>query len=694
MVWLRLIWIPTLIIYGLWLVVGIDKYSCLIATVLIVGYWLREICKLVKKIKFNLTNIVTWLIMILFLVANLFVLRPFLTSIRVNGSEFVSYSGVTDFFKNSFVVTSILKNGLKLKHPFFPMADFKYYYGWYLIPALISNFLRNYQLYVIVFFSLISSFLACLAIKDLVWKYVKSSFLRVSVFFATIVGFNFELIPALVDKKLFVVEIYGNWVLDHGINLRVNNNLSNFLWTPQHFLAAVMTIYLIEGLVLRKKMKNLDIFGIIFFVILSSAFVGMYMMMTLGLVFLFFKENRVKVFGVGTSAILVLAPYIIRTMSGGTGLFELYEFNSFEFIKGSTVVNGVLTYVCMIGVIPLICLYLLPKLVARKYSVFGTLILGWILGLITFVRSKGWNDFGMRSVLPVLIASPIIYGWIVEKIKVVWKRYVLIGLFVVSVAVSIPVSMKEYLVAWKKRGMMSAEESQLIKYVRGLPKDTKLLAFGRDEWIYKIPSLGFLPVMTNDLYDAGVYVGKNDDFWGYFQVRAREIFIELVSGKYGEVDLSQKSISRLRELLEKVSFDLLIVDKKVFVKKGVNPWFEIFQQADLEPEMVSERFAIYQKSDLVSFLDGKEIRVGERVELPTKDHKIDLKKGLWFLNICNKSDRIEFFKFEPEDHFAIFEAHLAPSECKGNYFFQTDDILVMSNQSNVENLVVYPVWVE
>ena len=646
-----LIWFPTLVIYIFWLLFGIGFWSSIGAVLVIATFLVYFFSK--HRIRITLTpyNLVIGFIILAFLISDLWVLSPLVVSQQVNGQTFLGFSGMGDYFKHSYVVTALTERGLNLRHPFYPISDFRYYYGYYLIPALITLFFGKAQLYILIAYVLFTNVIALSLVNKIIVYHIPKIWLRVLVFMLTLVGYSVHLIPFLWLKGSN--SFFHLWQFDLQAGFRYLSLYQAFMWTPQHMLVAVMVLYLIHQFSVTKKINWYSVFGIIFYSLLSSAFVSIYLLLVLLLFFLFVPHLRKLIIGSGAAAVIVLIPYLLRTFSSGGGLFSITVLNPYQLVENHKILNIILAFVTEVGWLPFLGILLIPcslKLFGIKKTLVSFLLVYGMFGATFLIRTSGWNDFSMRSVEVSQLLLPIVLGILVIKIKSRWWKSLVVAGMGLALLMAIPDVLAEPWVNWKKRGIMGYDESRMLLHIRNMPRSLRLAAVGREEWIYKIPGLGFKSILTNDLYDASVYLDpKLGVMHSYLENELRGLFMDPLN------DVDKKSLEQLTKVTLPLNFDQIIIDENIYIKRGINPWTVILDDLKVPVQAQIGRFRFYDKSELLKSVSGHKIVLGMKEKIAIKERFLPLKKGLWFIQSCNMGTETVRMVVEPDDYYNLIE---------------------------------------
>lgn len=687
-----LIWFPTLTIYLIGYLFGSSTAANIVSVLIISSFFIYWIIAHRKSIYLNWNRFFTVIFVLILTTAQGLILFPFVSMPVENGQQFIGFGGIGDYFKHSYVVTSLVENGIHAKHPFFPVSDFKYYYGYYLNPALLSSFFQQWQMYILTGYVLVTNAIAYWIVKKVVDRHISQNKFRLLVYFLAIIGYSLDVMSMILGKLYLSLPWYQAWKIDLQAGYRNMTTLQTAFWVPQHFLVAVLILFLLSELLSKKSISVWQVFGTVFFSILSSVFVSTYLVFSLGLIFTFIPRHRKNLFLGGFLALITLSPYILTMMGNGANLFSLYSVKSFSYYSQGTFVsrvcNWIVTVFSQTGLLPLLTIIVLftqRRRLGLKNTFFGILMLATFMIVTLFLRSGGYNDFGMRSILPIQIAFPIVLGFLVERMKQNETKKWLVGFMIISAIVAAPGLITETVSAWKFRGILGFDESRLILHIRNLPRNIKLAAVGREEWIYKIPSMGFHSVLTNDFYDAAPYSDRRVNHT-IVEVNLRELFLDPAS------DNRLKRPAELIRVLTPLPFDQLIVDENIYVKQGKNPWAMIFDQFQVPTAAKIGRFRTYNKTDLLSVLAGHDITLGSVNTFQIKDRLLPIKKGLWFIKACNKTNNNEFLFLELEDYYTLLSISLDKNQCAGNYFYQDTDLpLRLSTKNNVKEVDIFPV---
>jgi len=666
-----------------------SKYLAILIIFVFLFGWIR---KHQKSFSINRETLFKIFFIAVLLLAQCFVLFPFVRMQTVDGQPFISFGGIGDYFKHSYVITSLAENGVRAKHPFFPISDFKYYYGYYLIPSLLVSFCRQWQLVILSGYVLFTNALSYWLIKKVVDRHIIQRNLRWLVLALAVIGYSFDALSMIAGKLYLSMPWYQAWKIDLQAGFRVMTALQAAFWVPQHFLVAIFTLYLLSELLIKKKIAIAQIFGVSFFSILSSAFVSIYLAFSLALVFLFIPRHRKNIFIGGAMALIVLWPYLSSMVGKGTNLFSFYAIKSYPYFSQgglvSEVLNWLITVVSQVGVLPTItfaALLSLRKTIGIKKLVFWSTLLFSFMIITLFLRSGGYNDFGMRSVLPTQIAMPIVLGVIVEHQKRSWKKIAIIWFMLISLVVALPGLVTETASAWKFRGVLGYDESRLMLHIRSLPKEVRLAAVGREEWIYKIPSMGFHSVLTNDFYDSAPYADPDVNHT-VVEVSLKELFLDPAT------DNRLKNPAELIRVIEPLPFDQIILDENIYVKQGKNPWVIIFDKLEIPVVAKVGRYRFYDKKILLKLSEGRDIKLGSPKAVIAKEKTLSIGKGLWFIQACNKTNNHDFIYLDLEDYYTFLSISLDKNQCAGNYFYYDKDApLRLSGQNKVKEVNVFPV---
>lgn len=664
-----------------------------------IGYLKSSVSKLglktssLKVKRFLLNSGLPILIILFFLAAICLVLSPLIITQTVNNFQFIRFPGVWDYYKHSYVITGINSGGVPPLHPYLPSSQLSYYYGYYLIPAAIIKISGFTQTTVLFFYVLLTDALALLLLNWLIRQTIKKSFNRTLALLLAIFGTGMDAIPILIHRVS--VNHLENWFGNHDTGLIVYNIFTAFLWAPQHILPAVLSLYLLFCLIKRKL--SLPLFVLIYsYIFLSSTFVAITLTFWLGLLFLFVPTKRFPIFVGGLLTVIFNIPYFLE-LSSHNNILSVYSFAPYPFIAGlpdfvNTFSNFFLTLLVEYGFLLFVFPVLGLTLVRSKKKILWFFLSSYLLIVITWVlRSGGPNDFGMKTMLPVQILLAIVFVYFIEITPTKRSRLVLSLFTLLIICPGVLGFFYEYSLQWRRRFVLDPQTTQLVKAVRKLPQTAVLGVIERGEWAFDIPVLGFRPIYSPSLYDAGVYVNNSTKDISYEEMGSN-IFISSTTADNLPTLIEKRNLyfKDMRKYFTLHPFDKLIVSNKTYVKQGENIWRQLFNQMNVSSSSITPDFTAYDYSSLVASLNTNALILEEKQmrQIKGKDQKLSLPAGFWFLATC--SDNNKTLKLDFEDYFTVF--NLNASGCIGNLFYHPDaNDIRLSNQSTVTDIFAFPV---
>ncbi len=620
----------------------------------------------------------------------LFVLSPLVLTQTINGFKFYEFTGINDYYKHVYAITAILNRGLPPVHPYYPNANLSYYYGYYLIPAAIAKVTGVGYNVVMWLYPPLTIALTLAFLYSLSKLFITSKWVRILMVIVLITGTGLDIVPTLKINSPNIRHI-ESWSQELNLGLIVNNTFMSYLWVPQHVLAALALIYL-AYLLHKEKLTILNFILVstgLVYIGLTSFFVAITAVLWLGLFFLKYPEKRYCLILSGVCALALALPYLSQ-LSNRANLFYFYTPGFYTFITSQALLNRLLNIIVEYGPLALISLLAIPN---------GYIGLAMLLPILItwFIRTPGPNDFGMRSILPIQLLVPMAVGMIYEKLKSPAARVIFLLILAINLGFSAYGYLYEHVNSWKDRRILTVEDSQLITWARKLPKETKLAAYQKENWAFYIPPLGWKTLLSPHLYDSGVYIAGNiGSDHGVFETMGRHVFEGTVFGKTpSDVILARLEYwSYLAKYLAWSPFDYFVITQKEWVKKGVNPWFYIFNQMKNKPDLIGDKFAAYQFAPLVSSVEKYDLQIAK---LPKKivisGNAFTLDRGLWYIVGCNTKAPSSLI-LDLEDYFSLFKSQLDVPGCIGTTLLvsDSDPIRVVKNYS-VSQLSAYKVTV-
>lgn len=544
-----------------------------------------------------------WIVLVM---ASMFVLMGLYFQVQARDVTFVNLLGVTDYYKHLYVMASINNHGV---HPFYPFSSFIYYFGYYFFPALVSATQILDQTKIIYIYSILTGVLGWLAISDLIIENVKPFKARLVSIMYLVFGQGLDIVPTLMVNKQGAGKLIELWSFEKLIGLRVDNIFTSYLWTPQHFFAAVAACVVILSVYKNKKEWLWSIL-LIAFVLSSSVFVGIFMMIALfGIVLIDRRLEIKKYLLIFTLSGLVLIPNLIAFAQKGSGVFEMYDLRSVIFNFGlggflNLLAHLLSEYGLVFLAIPIGVYLMLKKSKNRAWWI----LLGVAPVVITwFVKSVGYNDFSIRGVLVWQLLAGILLGVLFERSNLKMKF-----MLAILIIINLGVSGVGFAYEFEARRLdsnfrLGPEESILIGEIKN-KKLNNLMAIGREEWIFLIPSMTGEVVLNSNLYDSAQYMdSKLGETHGQYESLENEIFFKEISGTDEESVLEQaeQRWAKMNGFFEIAGRRNLIVDRR-------NKSTLVLSQFDIDKTMISGDFSLFNTSDIISELQTKKIVLKSR----------------------------------------------------------------------------------
>ncbi|MBI3954612.1 hypothetical protein HY333_01065 [Candidatus Collierbacteria bacterium] len=638
---------------------------------------------------------------LVYLAALALIISPLLLGQKIGQFQFLRLVGIDDFYKHLYVTTALKESGIPPTHPYFPSVSLSYYYGYYLIPAAIAKIFPLFQSQILYFFIILTSLVAFLSLQKIINSLFNSKLIRLVTLPLMIIGTSLDILAIKLNPQTGYKYI-ENWFNQREEGLIVFNLFSSVIWSPQHFLAAALTLYLVFQL-LKERPKFLFTALSLAFITLSSLFVAVIACLWLAIIFVFKSGLRKKIFFSALLSFLILLPYLVPMLNKG-GLTYFYQLKPFSFINLSNqfvfnLVNLPLHLIVEHGLI----FFLLPILFALSpfRSKSGAIIIFFSIYLPSiatwFLRSRGPNDFAMKLLQPIQLSLPVLLMLIVQRLRPLLK-YSSLMIIAPFFLISSLGNLYEYKSRWQQRQVLSLEESDLLKQVRLLSADLRLAVIEREEWVFHLPVLGYKMVLSPSLYDASVYVGKrraNTSSYS-FEGEGVIIFFNLLqaSSVTGLVDKQNQNFARLTEYFQAYPFDGLLVKNRTWVKQGVNFWDRLFTDLKVDKRSINELYDLFDSDTLLSELKKNQIYLDDNDKLESKvvENQVFLPQGKLFLAVCSQPGRREI-KLEFEDYFSVFDLTVPEdNQCLGRVFYHPQAGLVKVNPATtVTKVISFPV---
>lgn len=656
-----------------------------------------------KTLKFQRSFVVFVLIIFFYIFAKAAVLSPIILTIKQDSFEHIQATDVGDYYKHIFVVTALSQDGIPPDNPYFPPAKLSYYFGYYLIPAAITkifNIAPNYSVYGVGIFTTLLSLLLFLVI---IFEKFKKFHIRLIVFLLVVSGGGIDVITIVLSKLNIFKEAADLALKQRGIaGLQLINIYKAVLFVPQHFFASVITVAATYYLI--KEKRNAVFLGISWaFVFLSSTFVFLTLTLWTLIVFIFKKETRILIIKSVLLFSLLSFPYFFRLIDRGNSIY-FYLFEPFEFINPvgvlENIFNHLMTFLLGYGpvlmVFPIILFSMGSSFIKNNlmyvFLIFGPIFFTW------FIRSPLFNDFSLRTLIPVQIISPLLFMKIYENNKKsFWSGFILV-IATITILIGISGFYFEYLTHWKNRSILHPRDSEVILQIRKLPSPMKLAAVDRERWVEFIPSQSFKKVLSPYLFDSYNYIaGDITKDHAAYESLALGLFINENKDKDLDslIDNQNQNLTKLKDFFGKYPADKLIVNNQIWFKKGTNPWIAIFNKLGVSGQPLSASFTFFDYVDLNKKLAENRILINTKKSLKVQRKKevFPLSKGIWYITSC-KSMRGSQLKLELEDYYLLFntETDGVNINCTGRLFFlENDENIRVGVSSTVDEITAFPV---
>lgn len=663
------------------------------------SFFLRPIR--VISIQALIPDLPIFIITLIFIGSLAFITSPLISTKRIGSFTHLQVTSpiIGDYYKHTFVVNALRLHGIPPKDPYFPKADLSYYYGYYLIPAAFAKLFNFYPNITFYYYFLLTDTLVILIITKIIKDNLKKYWSRILALILFLSAAGFDIFASTLSFFLStqVLEKFGLFNLNLGIQL--NNNLTAFLFAPQHIFASAYAIGIIYYL-LTEKPKVLFLTTSIAVLFLSSIFVSLLFVFWAILIIIFYRDKRKLLIISGFIALILLTPYF-QYLSNRQNPIYFQIFQPFAFIANipfSNIINIFLTFLFEYG--PLSSILLIVTLInlknfdKKRILYFIALVIPFLVTLL--FRTRRYNDFSIRTSIPIQFIFPVFWLVYLENIKNNIFKILLIILSILTITLGIFSAGKQFSEIWKTRKYLHPKESELLLKVRNLPVKNTLAAIDRDKWVELIPSLGFHDINSPFMFDSFDYFSsplrKEHDYYGQ---KAVQLFIDADTNK--NVDsLIQDKNNQYKFLFDFFKFfksDNLIVNNKLWVKNDINPWLIIFKSLGVESTELTYFYTSFNYQDLLNKLAQKKVKIfpEKAVTLQIKERKVDFPKGLWYVISCTDKPTKIYLEFE--DYYQIFNEILGENNknCAGRLFYlPKEENLVVSNQTTIDSFQAVP----
>lgn len=598
--WLFPVVICNLLGYLVWVLKINNNLINGLLLILFIGLLVRVFVHKVITVRISNFVLPVWIILAL---ASMFVLMDLFFDVSVRDVTFVNLLGVTDYYKHLYAMTSINNLGI---HPFYPVSNFIYYFGYYFVPALVSGLQIADQTKIIFLYTSLTGVLGWLSISELIAEHVKSLKARLAAIVYLVFGQGFDIVPTLMANKQGTGKLIELWSFERFIGLRVDNIFTSYLWTPQHFFAALAACVVILSVYGNKKEWVWN-FLLIAYVLSSSVFVGIFMMIALvGIVIINRREEIKKYLMMFVLSGLVLIPNLKSFAEKGSGVFEGYSLLNgiFNFGLGrylNTLVHLIIEYGIVFVIIPIGACILLRN---KKNKILW-ILLGIVPVILTwFIKSVGYNDFSTRGILVWQMLAGILVGVLLERLNIKFK-ITLLALILINVVVSAAGFAYEFQARKNDLGSrLGPEESIMIGEIKKRDLNN-LMAIGREEWIFLIPSMTGRVIFTSNLYDSAQYMeSRYGEIHGQYESLEKEIFVNEVFDMNEELVVGQAEKKwGMVDAYFKMSGDRnLIVDRR-------NKSTLILAKLNVERIQLSGDFSLINTAEIQELLKDKKIKL-------------------------------------------------------------------------------------
>lgn len=636
-----------------------------------------------------------------------FVLSPLVKTITFEGHRVLGLTALGDYYKHLYVLTSIKTGGLPPHHPFFPSAHLSYYYGYYLLPAAISSVFNLDLSRVFFFYLLFTTFIVLLIVVRLSLALFKSWYQRLLALTLFIFGTGLDIIPTLIQAKAGILTAnhieFWSQILNLN-NFLVNNLYTALLWVPQHTLPGI--VVLATGLLLLKEKQTSVVWLVLasWFCVISSTFVSVSLFIWCGLSFLFLPRTRGALTVSGLLSLFLLYPYLIA-LSGRGSLFSFgFYMTPFRYLAVFPAwLNYLLTFITEYGLIILALpiYFLIRRKNNQKEAALVTLAVSLPILLGLFIRSAGFNDYSMRSVLPAQMALPFLMSFGLDKVEgIFWKKIVFL-LLMLNFIPSMTGLFYEIHFRLIDRSIIEAPTSDLLINLRQHPV-ANLAVIDNGDWVFLLPSYGYQPVYSPRLFDSEGYLsatGVREQ--GLYRTSVDPLFIDPTIGQdYLDV------ISRRRIIFQDLKpFFIQHKDLNFILpttrggKSDANPWLKIMELSGTPGTFLTDKYSLLKGTDISRgmaqvklILDTKQLQKGAL----DKQGRLKITPGLWFVIGC-RDERSPKLSLEFSDHYRLIDSYLGSKQalCAGQLYYQPRyEKLIISDTSQFSSLYLIPLGIK
>lgn len=688
---------PIKLAYQISLVVG--SFATLIFTFLEKPNYVAHL-----KFLFNWKNLLLLIPAVFIIFAFGIVLSPLVKTVVIDGHQVFGLTSLGDYYKHLYILTSIKTEGLPPHHPFFPSSGLSYYYGYYLLPSAISSTFNLDLATVFFFYLLFTTFTVIVVATQISLSLFRSWYQHLLAVFLFLIGTGLDIVPTLKMAKsgLMTANHIEFWSQILSLNNYLVNNLYTvLLWVPQHSLPSI--IVLVAGLYFVKE-KEISIFWltlVIWFCFISSTFVSTTLLVWLGLAFLFQSRNRLKIVVSCLIAFCLLMPYLRDLTGRGSLLSYGFYMTPFQYFPGLPFwLNCFLTFFTEYGLIIIaIPIYFITRNRKDKkeawlvsLAVFTPILIG------LFVRSAGFNDFSMRSILPVQMALPFMMAYSLEKVQsYAWKKVVFLFL-VLSFIPTMTGFFYEIHFRLIDRSTIDIATSDLLTRLRKNPV-ANLAVIDNEDWVFLIPSYGYQAVYSPRLFDSTGYISNSGlKEQSEYENKVNSLFI------YPTVGKSADEVAKVRQNNFNMINDFFVTYKHLnFVipvyhggEVSLNPWFNLFESLGVEKQPLTNQYSLFKGAEIDEALSKKHILLDQsKLErlYPDKEDQVYINKGVWLVMACSRPG-MDSLKLQFLNHSLLVDQKVTTREplCAGQLHNQLkNEVLKITESSQFESIHLAPV---
>lgn len=656
-----------------------------------------------KQLYSSFTIIIGLIIILAFIAVKAYVISPFIITKTVNNFTHIQITDVGDYYKHTFVTNSLATSGVPPQHPYFPKAKLSYYYGYYLIPAAVTKMLNIDPIYSLFLFVLFTEFISLTILWIVFASEIKNYLGRLSALFLLLFAGGVDILPGIIKEFGIFNNLISPNIFPRDRGLALINNFVAFLYVPQHFFAAALTVAIIY-LLIKKEISVVKLTATAVFVCLSSIFVSTTLFWWLFLTFIFYPFHRKKLVITAILTVILLVPYLYH-FSGRGNILYFYNFLPFKFLDGDSkfiyLLDLIFTFLIQYGPILFILFLTLiftRKLLNKRYLPF---ILGLSFPLVVswFIRSPVFNDLSMRSSMPIQFVIPLFFVKTIEAISRKKIKLLIFSVSFVTIGLGILAFYAEYGRHWKSRIFLAPRDSELILKVRTFPQNIQFSAVDKDRWVELIPSLGYRQILSPYLFDSYVYLaGPYTAERSKYERLALDLFVKANSSDNLIKLIEDENIRLFKayDFFDMYHADKLIINNFIWVKKGINPWAYIFKSLGIKGEAITPYYTLINYKDLLEKTKNLNLYIDKDklVKIEKQSGGFKLSAGLWYIAYCTDSQKQQAL-LEFEDYYQLFNEELGgvdKSKCVGKMFYlkEKGNILV-TNTTTVKNITIFPV---